>query len=142
MTTPPAETVDAALAWLHAQLDAEERLAKAASCDYDIDGPERWWAGPDDPPRHVFGRGGSLVLMDVQPEVGRHIAAQHPHQVLERVRADRALLRFLDPTEAMPGEGRDVAWRAVVVWAQRYADPRLARRHPGFPTCLRLGRTP
>lgn len=122
---------DAALSWLHARLDDEERIAVTA-------GGDTWRASdsgiyPADASRHPgpFAVGPYGHLGD---EYGAHIARQSPAVVLARVYADRHLL---DPM-VWPGSGPDHedSYRfAVQAFAQRYA------HLPDFPEALRLDQT-
>lgn len=136
--------VDDLLTWLRAiwnarerELDEDERVARAATVS-----PWEW--GPAPPGKLSWGLSGPNVpfggwILRVNdagcPSThdAEHIARWDPARVLRkvvteraRIKADRLMLDFLDPTEAPEGEGKYVAERAILMLAQPYAD------RPGF----------
>lgn len=84
--------MDNLLRWYREQLDEDERLAHAA--DGTLGGLDKDWTyqPADDTSGRVVARGFYVVILEVQGNVGEHVAAHDPRRVLQDVEADRALI--------------------------------------------------
>jgi hypothetical protein len=132
---------DAALSWLRAQLDGEERLADAAGriAGRRWEGLEDGIHSVDDPlgfPTAPFIDDPADGFLDLQ--LAKYIAAHDPDHVLRRIESDRLALMVYD--KARDDASHDAESEArfylmcdvVKAMAHRFADL------PGFPEVLRM----
>ena len=121
--------MDDLVEWLRAQLDEDERIARAACWD---DQSDVWSARP---PQASYERytvvdylGDGVVV--VTPEnadadgVGQHVAEHDPARVLREIDAKRQLVRQLAEADTEAGyiTGTFTAWDALRLLALPYAD--------------------
>lgn len=146
---------DAALPWLHEQLDEDEGAALAAA---KRDG-HRWEATDEGDVCDIDAAGNGYIATGPWScslgDTGVHIARHDPATILRRVESDRRLLaaaaRYLDPHPGLPctneGDPYDSCDLHVAATAQAvnpYAAQLMALRYvdvPGFPEVLRLDQT-
>lgn len=122
---------DAALSWLHTQLDEDERVAQATILK--LNGGRGEWT------RHgmeVRDDRGHLIVKHTWPNEGDHIIRHDPAAILRRVETDRRILAHV--AEELADAGGDNPWwyadrltPIVKAFAQRYA------HLPDFPEVLR-----
>lgn len=81
--------MDDLVRWYGQQLDEDERLAHAA--DGTVGGLDKDWTyqPADDTSGRVVARGFYVVILDVQGNVGEHVAAHDPRRVLQEIAARR-----------------------------------------------------
>lgn len=116
---------DAALAWLRAQLDDDERVAREAT-----DGPWEISASTTSPIADVQGVTSSYEDYTCSIEDAEHIARWDPARVLAEIEAKRAILDWLVDCEVKAFDGNWWSLEvgdAIRALAQPYAD------RPDFP---------
>lgn len=118
---------DAALAWLRAQLDDDERVARAAIEDGGLD----WWCPTETVVETKIPADGDILAT---ASVAWHIATWDPARVLAEIAAKRSILDAYDEAKIWYDQHRSAPageveglWTAIKAIAQPYVD------RPGFP---------
>lgn len=113
--------------FLNDRIDEDELAARAC---FDVNALARHSRGEPLPRWEIVddGRTGTVESSGVPRIKGgwgrenRHIVRWDPARVLAECRAKRAMVEFLDPTDAPDGEGKFVAEQALRLVALPYAD--------------------